>query len=146
MQPEDVLAIVQQLIEVASKQYKGGLDYEDRERSELMTMLLVQWTPAEVPRRAMCLTETLASLSSPATFLASPAFLAEVPGLPSGRFSEQQLVDFLKMPLCQDPARQAIVHQLGRQCGRDFAELWDAVEWLRLHRPDIGLAAPPRRL
>jgi hypothetical protein len=84
-------------------------------------------------------------MAYPAAGLTALAPLAEASRPLPGRFSEQQLVDFLKMPTCQLPARQVIVEQLGRQCGRPFADQWEFVEWAREHRPDLDLTSPPVR-
>jgi hypothetical protein len=60
--------------------------------------------------------------AAPPTFLADLAPLAEAPRLLPARFTEQQLVDFLKWPVCKQPTRQVFVDQLGGQCGRPFAD------------------------
>ena len=41
--------------------------------------------------------------------------------------------------------KQKIVERLGHQCGRPFANVWDFVEWARVHRPDLDLTSPPVR-
>jgi hypothetical protein len=62
-----------------------------------------------------------------------------------GRFTEQELVNFLKLPTCHRPAREVILRQLGHQCGRPFANQWEYVAWARQHRPDIDLTSPAVR-
>jgi hypothetical protein len=62
-----------------------------------------------------------------------------------GRFTEQQLVDFLKMPTCGREGRKVILKQLGQQCGRPFADKWDFVDWAQQNRPHLDLTSPPVR-
>jgi hypothetical protein len=62
-----------------------------------------------------------------------------------GRFTEQQLVDFLKMPTCTREGREVILDRLGQQCGQVFADRWEFVAWAREHRPDLDLTSPPVR-
>ena len=63
----------------------------------------------------------------------------------SAPFSEQQLVNFLKIPTCSRYARQVIVKQLGRQCGRQFVDVWEFARWAEIRRPDLDLASVPIR-
>jgi ribosomal protein S7 len=63
----------------------------------------------------------------------------------AGQFTEQQLVDLLNMPTCQKSVRDVLVRQLGRQCGRPFANTWEFVAWAGQHRPDLDLTSPPVR-
>ncbi len=98
--------------------------------------------PDEVPRRA----GILARVAGDATAL--PNLWVDLPELADasrplpGRFTEQQLVDLLKMPTCRQPAREAIVRQLGWQCGQTFADQWQFVEWRRRTAPT---STSPRR-
>jgi hypothetical protein len=62
-----------------------------------------------------------------------------------GRFTEQQLVDFLKLPICTREGRQVILGRLGQQCGQVFADRWEFVDWARTHRPDLDLTSLPVR-
>jgi hypothetical protein len=59
------------------------------------------------------------------------------------RFSDRELVELLKQPLCVGPARRLVLDQLGSRCQRQFADQWEAVAWLREHRPDLDLTSPP---
>jgi hypothetical protein len=111
----------------------------------VMAVLLARAGPEETSPRVDALAVAVASMGDPTAGFAALAPLAEASRPLPGRFSEQQLVDLLKMPTCPQPARQAIVEQLGRQCGRPFADQWEFVEWARAHRPDLDLTSPPVR-
>jgi hypothetical protein len=84
------------------------------------------------------------SASSPTTLAGLAPLAQSLQPLP-GRFTDQQLVDLLKMPTCRSAARQVIVEQLGRQCGRPFADQWEFIDWARERRPDLDLTSPPVR-
>ena len=58
--------------------------------------------------------------------------------------SDESLVELLKHPACVGLMREAVLRELGRQHGRSFRSVWDAVAWLQEHRPDIDLNSPPR--
>jgi serine/threonine protein kinase len=70
---------------------------------------------------------------------------AEASRPPQERFTEQELVNLLKLPTCDQPARQVLVRQLGWQCGEHFDNMWEFVDWAREHRPDLDLTSPPVR-
>jgi serine/threonine protein kinase len=84
------------------------------------------------------------NVNAPPMFLSAFA-LAEASRPSSGRLTEVQLVDLLRMPTCREPARQVILVQLGWQCGRPFADMWEFVEWAKENRPDLDLTSPPVR-
>jgi ribosomal protein S7 len=73
-----------------------------------------------------------------------PPLLEAARPLPA-RFTEQELVNFLKMPICQRAVREVLLRQLGHQCGRPFANQWGFVAWARQHRPQFDLTSPPVR-
>ena len=58
--------------------------------------------------------------------------------------SDESLVELLKHPACVGLMREAVLRELGRQHGRSFRSVWDAVAWLQQHRPDLDLTSPPR--
>jgi hypothetical protein len=64
--------------------------------------------------------------------------------LPS-RFSTHELVDLLKMPACVGPFREVILTHRGQRYHRDFADLWEFVDYAHEHLPDIDLTTPPKR-
>jgi len=50
------------------------------------------------------------------------------------------------MPTCRQPARKVIVRQLGWQCGRPFADMWEFVRFAREQRlDDLDFTSPPQR-
>jgi hypothetical protein len=106
--------------------------------------LVVEVRPGEASHRVSCLAAVLGNASVPHPLLGL-AQLAEASRPLPGRFTEQQLVDFLKMPTCGQPARKVIVDQLGQQCGRPFGNVWEFAAWAREHRPDLDLTSPPVR-
>jgi hypothetical protein len=108
--------------------------------------LVVELRPIEAQQRAGFLAAAIGGTCSTPAPLLGLAPLAEASRPLPGRFTEQQLVDLLKMPPCQRPAREVIVRQLGHQCGRPFANMWEFVDWAREHRPDLDLNSPPVRL
>jgi hypothetical protein len=64
----------------------------------------------------------------------------------ASRFTTQGLVDLLKQPTCVGEARSIVLRELGRQQNHSFKDLWELVDWLREHEPQIDLASPPRGL
>jgi hypothetical protein len=58
--------------------------------------------------------------------------------------SDEALLDLLKHPACVGLTREAVLRELGRQHERYFRSVWDAVDWLQQHRPDLDLNSPPR--
>jgi hypothetical protein len=111
----------------------------------VVAVLIVESGSEDASQPISRLALALGGLGAPPTLFAALAPLAEASRPLPGRFSEQQLVDLLKMPTCRAPARQVIVEQLGRQCGQPFADQWEFVEWAREHRPDLDLTSPPVR-
>src|SRR2546430_1669800 len=101
----------------------------------MVAPLIVDVRLEETSHRVGCLTAALGNLNIPHP-LPGLAPLVEVSRPLPGRFTAQQLVDFLKMPTCRREAREVIVQQLGNQCGRPFANMWNFVAWAREHRPD----------
>ena len=98
----------------------------------------------ESRRRVLLVTSAVTSAYGSQVFPAGLAALGEASRPLPGRFSEQQLVDLLKLPTCQRAGRRVLVEQLGRQCGRRFTDVWDFVAWARMHRPDLNLTSPPQ--
>ncbi len=62
-----------------------------------------------------------------------------------GKVSLQGLVDVLKGPLCVDQERRILLDELGRRAGRRFPDVWEFVEWMRAHFPNVDLHSPGRR-
>jgi hypothetical protein len=86
------------------------------------------------------------------------------------QLSVEELIDLLKHPTCQKENRRVVLRVLSRQIGppapeapavaalcgvalaeglypggrRVFTDLWEAVDWLRQHHPEIDLSQPPR--
>jgi hypothetical protein len=108
--------------------------------------LLIKQGPEGTSRRTRFLTAAIGNAGALPNLLAGLAPLPEAARPLPGRFTEQQLVDFLKMPTSARPAREVILRQLGWQCGRTFAHKWEFVDWARQHRPDLDLASPPARI
>jgi hypothetical protein len=106
---------------------------------------LVKLSPEETDYRSRLLAAAVAIASTPPCPLAVLHPLRDACRPLPGRFREQQLVDFLKMPTCPRAAQEAILGKLGEQCGRPFANRWEFVEWARTHRPDLDLISPPAR-
>jgi hypothetical protein len=61
------------------------------------------------------------------------------------RLSTHQLVDLLKQPTCQDPARRVVLDYLQHRCQRRFRNHWDFVEYARERLPEVNLTSPPKR-
>jgi hypothetical protein len=116
-----------------------------RSLAEAVAVLEVQATTEEASKRTKLATSAIGHASHPMGSLAGLTALAKAAQPLPGRFTEQQLVDLLKMPTCQRPAREVIIRQLGYQCGRPFGNLWEFVDWAREHRPDLDLTSPPIR-
>jgi hypothetical protein len=130
-----------------AKKVRKWLEHlRDRGEVESAEALVVNLRPDEAQRRATLFTAAVGGAGTrPPPFTGISPLLGEASQPLPGRFTEQQLVDFLKMPTCQRPAREVIVRQLGQQCGRPFANLWEFVAWAHDHRPDLDLTSPPVR-
>jgi hypothetical protein len=113
--------------------------------AEAVAAFVTKLELADIPQRVNYLAAGIGIPTTPPHLLANFAFLAEASRPLPGRFSEQQLVDFLKLPTCPSQARRLILKQLGQQCGRDFDTVWDFVRWARAHRPDLDLTRPVPR-
>ena len=116
-----------------------------RALTESVAALIVKVEPGENSQRINALTGAVGNASAPSALFAEATPLAVASRPLPGRFPEQQLVDLLKMPSCRREAREVIVAQLGNQCGRSFANLWEFVDYAREHRPDLDLTSPPIR-
>jgi hypothetical protein len=119
-------------------------DDELRTRASTVAALASNLKAPDQIQRGKLLATAVGSGSNPATLFAGLAPLAGASRPIPGRFSDQQLVDWLKRPDCPRPARQVFVERLGQQCGQDFANMWEFVEWAQKHRPDLDLTSPPR--
>jgi hypothetical protein len=71
--------------------------------------------------------------------------LGEVVAALSQGLSPQGLVDMLKRPTCVGQQGRIVLAELGRRVDHTFADIWEAIDWLREHRPDLDLVSPPRR-
>jgi hypothetical protein len=58
--------------------------------------------------------------------------------------SVPQLVEVLKEPVCVGQPRAVLLDELGQRLGHPFRDIWELVDWLHDHRPDINVAAPLR--
>jgi hypothetical protein len=61
------------------------------------------------------------------------------------RFSDQQLVDLLKHPLCVGEARRIVLDQLGLQHQRTFADQWEFVRFAEEQKLGLDFTSPPKR-
>jgi hypothetical protein len=61
------------------------------------------------------------------------------------RFSDQELVELLKLPLCVGFARSAVLAQLGWQHQRTFADQWEFVRYAEEQKLGLDFTSPPRR-
>jgi hypothetical protein len=61
------------------------------------------------------------------------------------RFTDQELVELLKQPLCVGPARRAVLDQLEHYHGRKFADQWDFVRYAEEQKLGLDFTSPPRR-
>jgi hypothetical protein len=107
--------------------------------------LIVQAKPENTSRRTRFLALGVGNSIAPQACFVGLVPLAEASRPLPSRFTEQQLIDLLKMPTCLEPARLVFVRQLGWQCGQNFANQWELVEWARENRPDLDLSSPPVR-
>src|SRR5262249_18503964 len=96
--------------------------------AEAVAALAVQSKPEEASSRADLLVAAVGSASAAPAPLTGLSLLVTARPLPA-RFTEKQLVDFLKMPTSPWAARVVLVRQLGQQCGRPFANVWEYIEW-----------------
>jgi serine/threonine-protein kinase len=112
---------------------------------EVTGSLIVEVGPEETLHRVRFLAVALGNTTPAPPSLGGLAVAMEPSWPLSGRFTEQQLVDLLKMPTCQRSVREVIIRQLGWQCDRPFANMWEFVAWAREHRPDLDLTSPPVR-
>jgi hypothetical protein len=112
-----------------------------RSLAGMLGTLLTGPTGGETDRRARLLALALGGgTGSPAPLAGLVPLLAAGRPLP-GWFAEQQLIDFLKLPTCQGPARALILAQLGQQCGQTFRNLWESAEWAQGR--GLDLTSPP---
>jgi hypothetical protein len=113
--------------------------------AEAVAALLAKPGPEATSQRACLLATVVGNGAFPLAPLPGLTRLQEAARPLPGCFTEQELVNFLKMPTCQRSAREVILRQLGHQCGRPFAHQWEFVAWARQHRPDLDLTSPPVR-
>ena len=107
--------------------------------------LIVRVEPENTSRRIRSIVWAVGDSAALPSLFTTLTPLAEASQSLPARFSDQQLVDLLKMPTCRQPARQVIVRQLGWQCGQHFDTMWDFVDWAQKNRPDLDLTSPPVR-
>jgi hypothetical protein len=102
--------------------------------------------PAEAINRAIVAARAIGEELSPPTRLSGLAtLLLQASQLPPCRFSPQELIELLKMPTCVGPAREVVLRLLGRTYDRHFADLWEFVDWVHEHHPELDLTTPPQR-
>jgi tRNA A-37 threonylcarbamoyl transferase component Bud32 len=77
-------------------------------------------------------------------FLPLAVLHAPVEPLPC-RFSSQQLVELLKMPICVGEARRVVLDHLGNRYHRRFADVWEFVRFAQEQRLDLEFTNPPQR-
>ncbi len=138
--PTDYLDAITQ---VSQAMAKPNQPEQLRILTKILGDVVVYARPKEVAHRSTMLTQAVGYSAAPSFLVAGLAPLAEASRPLSGRFTEQQLVNLLKMPTCWQEARQVIVTQLGNQCGQTFTDEWAFVAWAHDHCPD--LASPPIR-
>jgi hypothetical protein len=110
-----------------------------------LTAVLNGSEPPERSRRAVAVAGvfgTIAGTGHPVVSL--PLLGPAVEPLPCV-LSTQQLVDLLKLPTCQDPARRVVLDYLEYCYHRPFRNHWEFVEYAREHLADLDLDSPPRR-
>jgi tRNA A-37 threonylcarbamoyl transferase component Bud32 len=61
------------------------------------------------------------------------------------RCPDQALLQLLKHPFAVDTAFDTLRDVLNKRLGQNFETRWEMVAWLRQHRPDLDLTAPPWR-
>jgi hypothetical protein len=96
-------------------------------------------------RRAEAVTATIGCLHDSQGLLNGVPLLRPTAELFARRFSDQDLVELLKHPLCVGAARRAVLDELGIQHRHYFADQWEFVEYAEKHLPDIDLKSPPKR-
>jgi hypothetical protein len=150
--PEEAAAVTRETLELMARTtdpWQPDSLPSELEGSSLpmvLAALLVDEKPGNRTSRVQLLVATIGSAGIPPSPAAGLSTLAEPARPLPGRFTEQQLVDLLKMPTCRSEARELIVRELGHQCGRPFANMWDFVDWAQKNRPDLDLTWPPVRL
>jgi hypothetical protein len=164
----------QRWAEQAAAPLIAALDKADLKTSpeDFVPALTAVWgrlTPAQRTRLLSRAAESLDEMTRVAGDVRKPqALFRALPPI----CSDQQLIDLLKRPLCVADAADAVLSELGRRCDRPearrraddlpallgplggrlarepamaFDDLWDAVDWLREHRPELDLTSPPHR-
>ena len=108
-------------------------------------VLVVDVEPPEASRRIHLIGACVGTAINQLTVMACLAPLAESVTTTAGSVYRPAVVDLLKMPTCRLEARRVLVRQLGNQCGRPFADMWEFVNWAKENRPDLDLTSPPVR-
>jgi hypothetical protein len=141
LQPAEALAAARTLLEAMPKNKNPALFAS---AAPLLSALAVagRLDPPEAAERAARAARAVGEGSSPFTSLSGLAALVHAAEPLPSRFSTQELVDLLKMPTCVGPFREVILAHLGRRCHREFADLWEFVEYAEKHLPDIDLKSP----
>jgi hypothetical protein len=62
------------------------------------------------------------------------------------QLDRQGRVDLLKHPACVGQARAVVLQQLGKESGREFNDVWELVDWLAEHHPEVDVLTPPQLL
>ncbi len=122
-----------------------AISKSDAHGEPALTALLNGCESPERSRRAVAVADVVGTLASSGHPVPTLAFLSPaVEPLPC-RLSTQQLVDLLKLPTCQDPARRVILDYLESRYHRPFCNHWEFVAYARERLPDVDLTSPPRR-
>ncbi len=90
-------------------------------------------------------TATVGLASFSTGFFLAPALLSPVVSPPECRLSTNDLVEFLKNPLCVGQARRVILDQLANRYQRKFADQWDFVRYATQENLGLDFTTPPVR-
>jgi hypothetical protein len=112
--------------------------------TEALTAVLKSDRPEHF-RRAVAVAGVVGTFPAAGGPVLSLGLLGPAVEPPSCRLSTQQLVDLLKLPTCQDPARRVVLDYLGYRYHRSFRNHWEFVEYARGHLADLDLTSPPQR-
>jgi hypothetical protein len=54
----------------------------------------------------------------------------------------QQIVEALKQPSCVGTTRAALLRHLGERYRRSFSDVWELIDYLKQHEPNLDLDSP----
>jgi serine/threonine protein kinase len=57
----------------------------------------------------------------------------------------QGKVNLLKHPACVGSARDVVLLEVGKQLNHTFADVWELVDWLAEHDPEVDVLSPPEQ-